>query len=186
MRKHLKALTAVAAMAWASGCGQQDPVSSLSGGSDTPAAKLVVTGNKVSGSRERLSTFSAVITPGQENPGVNAAGSGTGTFTLIQNADKTQLRFSITVSGFGGAPTAAHFHNAAAGINGGVVRTLPAKTPSSQGDGVWLYSGTWSSSDATQPLTPALLKELEAGNLYVNFHTAANPGGELRGQVKPL
>ena len=33
-------------------------------------------------------------------------------------------------------------------------------------------------------MTDAQIKELEAGKWYVNVHTAANPGGEIRGQVK--
>jgi hypothetical protein len=44
-------------------------------------------------------------------------------------------------------------------------------------------SGTWSSSDATQPFTDFLLRELIKGRLYLNAHTSANPGGEIRGQV---
>jgi hypothetical protein len=44
-------------------------------------------------------------------------------------------------------------------------------------------SGTWTSSDATQPLTDNLLRELIKGRLYLNAHTSSNPGGEIRGQV---
>jgi len=43
-------------------------------------------------------------------------------------------------------------------------------------------SGLWTSTDS-EPLTPALIDELLAGNIYINLHTAANPGGEIRGQV---
>ena len=34
-------------------------------------------------------------------------------------------------------------------------------------------------------LTPAQASDLLAGKWYVNLHTAANPGGEVRGQVAP-
>jgi hypothetical protein len=44
--------------------------------------------------------------------------------------------------------------------------------------------GTWSATDVTQPLTAALVDSLIAGKIYVNFHTTANGGGEIRGQVK--
>ena len=75
--------------------------------------------------------------------------------------------------------SAAHFHNAPIGANGGVVRDLGADFSGNTA------SGIWTSMDA-QPLTDALLKELLSGNLYVNVHTAANPGGEIRGQVVPV
>ncbi|RMF64571.1 MAG: T9SS C-terminal target domain-containing protein, partial [Bacteroidetes bacterium] len=34
-------------------------------------------------------------------------------------------------------------------------------------------------------LTDELIREFAAGNLYFNIHTAANPAGELRGQIRP-
>ena len=126
--------------------------------------------------------FSAVITGDQEVPGVTTEGSGIGTFTL--NAAKTKLSFKITVYDLS-AIAAAHFHNAASGTNGGVVRGFSASEITSMGANTWRISGVWTSSDA-QALTPALVEALEAGNLYVNFHTAAHGGGELRGQVEPL
>jgi hypothetical protein len=43
-------------------------------------------------------------------------------------------------------------------------------------------SGVWKPTDAS-PLTAALMTELLKGNLYVNVHTALNPGGEIRGQI---
>ncbi|MCC7261837.1 MAG: CHRD domain-containing protein [Candidatus Latescibacteria bacterium] len=190
MNKHTAILTAVAAMAWMFGCGQQDPVSSTSGGADSPAAKLVVSRTKAGGglgagrmqSGEGPRVFSAVITGDQEVPGVTTEGSGTGTFTL--NAAKTQLSFKITIHDLS-AIAAAHFHNAATGINGGVVRGFAASEITQIGTDTWRVNGVWTSSD-TQALTPALVQALEAGSLYVNFHTADHKAGELRGQVEPL
>jgi hypothetical protein len=34
-------------------------------------------------------------------------------------------------------------------------------------------------------MTELQLASLRAGNLYINVHTAANPGGEIRGQLNP-
>jgi len=42
--------------------------------------------------------------------------------------------------------------------------------------------GLWTSTDP-EPLTPELIAELLAGNIYFNIHSDANPGGEIRGQV---
>ncbi len=117
--------------------------------------------------------FFATLNGGQENPPVTTNATGGGMFVL--NEDQTELSYNVSVIGLSGAITASHFHNAATGVNGPVVRNIAFT------DGV--SSGVWSTTDATQPLTPALLTALLAGNLYVNVHTAANPGGEIRGQV---
>jgi hypothetical protein len=78
---------------------------------------------------------------------------------------------SVTTTGVNG--TAAHIHMAAMGVNGPVIVPL-AKTA----DGVW-------SVPAGAKLTDAQYDAFKAGNLYVNVHSAANKGGEIRGQLKP-
>ena len=103
-------------------------------------------------------------------------GSGNGTFVL--NNAQDALSFNITFEGLSSAETAAHFHNAAAGVNGGVVRHLPY--PANPKIGVWRSTD---SGTTTQPLTAFLVGELLAGRLYVNIHSAICPQGELRGQV---
>ena len=114
--------------------------------------------------------FTANLTGDQENPAVSTSATGTGSFKLTA----TGLEFDITVEGL--TFTAAHFHNGAIGVNGSVVRTITGDFTGNTA------SGIWTSTDG-QPLTPALIADLLAGNLYINVHTAANPGGELRGQV---
>jgi hypothetical protein len=95
--------------------------------------------------------------------------AGTGTFEVTLNKDNYQLHYHVVYSGLSGPATAAHFHGpAAAGANAGVV--MPFKGYTSPIDG-----------DAT--LTPAQAADLLAGLWYINVHTAANPGGEIRGQV---
>jgi hypothetical protein len=115
--------------------------------------------------------FTANLDGSQENPAVTTTATGTGTFVL--NADATELSYSITINGL--TPTAAHFHNAPAGTNGNVVKNLSFINNHA--------TGVWKSSDASQPFTDSLLSELLSGRLYVNVHTSANPGGEIRGQV---
>lgn len=116
--------------------------------------------------------FTATLTGDQENPAVASPAKGTGVFLLTDEG----LEFSITVEGLD--MTAAHFHAGPTGANGGVVRDIGADFNGRTA------SGIWKSTDA-QPLTDELIKELLSGNLYVNVHTAANPGGEIRGQVLP-
>ncbi len=106
----------------------------------------------------------------QENPGVTTNASGTA--SVILNPDAT-VTYDETVTGL--TPTAAHFHNGASGVNAGVVKSISLVNNTA--------TGTWTSADASQPLTDLLLRELVKGRLYLNAHTTANPGGEIRGQV---
>jgi len=124
--------------------------------------------------------FSATLSGDQQNPAVTTSAAGSGTFSL--NAAETDLTFNVTATGVTDF-TAAHFHNAAAATNGGVVRGFDATTEiTDDGAGNITISGTWSSTDDSA-LTEALVDELEAGNIYVNIHTTTNGSGEIRGQV---
>lgn len=69
-------------------------------------------------------------------------------------------------------PTAAHIHEGAAGANGGVAVPLN-KTG----------ANTFASA-AGAKFTPAQCDAYKKGNTYINVHSAANPGGEIRGQIK--
>jgi len=101
-----------------------------------------------------------------EVPPVKTAASGSGTISVA--ADKT-ISGSVTTTGVQG--TMAHIHTAEAGKNGPV--TIPLKA---DGDGKW-------SVPAGTKLTDDQFEALKAGKLYVNVHSAANPGGEVRAQL---
>lgn len=132
------------------------------GGSDDP---IPTSGTSTS--------FAASLDGAQETPPIiTTPATGTGSFTL--NAAKTELTFNITVNGLSGLVTFAHFHKGAAGTPGDPVRALTFAGNTA--------TGTWTRTDS-EPLTPALVTELEAGRIYVNVHTAQNPDGEIRGQV---
>ena len=103
----------------------------------------------------------------QEVPAVKSAGSGSGSITI---GDDGSVSGSVTASGF--TPTAAHIHQAAAGKNGPVI--VP-----------FTKDGDKFSAPAGSKLTPDQLKAYQAADLYVNIHSAANPGGEVRAQLKP-
>ena len=85
--------------------------------------------------------------------------------------DGMTLKWTVTYSGTTGPVTAGHFHGPAApGANAGVA--LP-------------FTGSMASPiEGSASLTQAQVDQLKAGLWYVNLHTAANPGGEIRGQVK--
>jgi hypothetical protein len=104
----------------------------------------------------------------QEVPQVNTSATGSGTITV--NADKS-VSGSIVTKGIMG--TMAHIHEAPTGKNGGVVVPL-----TKNGENGWTVP-------AGAKLSDAQYKAFKAGDLYVNVHSAANKGGEIRGQLKP-
>jgi len=104
----------------------------------------------------------------QEVPSVSTAASGNGAITV---GNDRSVSGSVTTSGISG--TGAHIHEAAAGKNGPVLISL-TKTS----DGLW-------SVPAGSKLTDAQYKSYEAGDLYVNVHSDAYKGGEIRAQMKP-
>jgi len=96
--------------------------------------------------------------------------AGTGTADLDYDAASKKLSWKITYSGLSGPATAAHFHGpAAAGANAGV--KVPIANP-----------GT-SPIEGSATLTDEQAADLMGGKYYINIHTAANAGGEIRGQV---
>jgi len=103
----------------------------------------------------------------QEVPPVKTAASGTGTISV--NADKS-VSGAVTTQSIKG--TAAHIHEGPMGKNGGVAVPMEKS-----GDNGWkLPSGA--------KLTDAQYSAFQAGNLYVNVHSAAHPDGEIRAQMK--
>ncbi len=104
----------------------------------------------------------------QEVPAVTTSASGSGMIKI--NADKT---VSGSVKTTGVTATMAHIHNGAAGKNGPVIIPL-----TKGGDGTW-------SVPAGAKLTDDQYKAFEAGDLYVNVHSAEHKGGEIRAQLKP-
>lgn len=83
---------------------------------------------------------------------------------------------------------ASHFHLAPAGENGPIVVTLYGPTAGAGRESGVLYCRTVTKADLQGLLAgmefSALLDEIDAGNIYVNVHTAAIPSGEIRGQVQ--
>ena len=127
---------------------------------------------EIRGQIQPIQTYQASLDGAQENPPVTTAGRGTGVFHFDEQI--RELSFQIVVSGLSGAITNAHIHNAPLGSNGNVVVDIK---PVLVGNVAY---GTWANMPAQ------MMQELRAGKLYVNFHTAANSGGEIRGQILPV
>ena len=119
-----------------------------------------------SGSSSAASTAS--LTGSQEDPANTSPASGTSTIKI--DADKS-ISGMVTVSGM--TPTAAHIHAGAKGTNGPVVIPLTQT------------SDTTFSVPANTKLTDEQYALYKQGNLYINVHSAAFAGGEVRTQLSP-
>lgn len=109
-----------------------------------------------------------VLSGREEVPPVTTTASGTSTIMV-----DSYMGVSGAVTTTGVVGTAAHIHQGAMGQNGPVIIPL-TKT----GDNVW-------SVPSGSKLSDAQYAAFKAGNLYVNVHSAANKGGEIRAQLKP-
>lgn len=119
--------------------------------------------------------FHADLTGSSVVPANASPGIGSGTF--VYDDVLSQLSYNIEFSGLIGAETLSHIQHAAAGVNGPIAFQFPL-TGSPK-------AGVWTAASAN-PLTPELVSELFAGNLYVNIHTNQYAGGEIRGQILPV
>ena len=112
-------------------------------------------------------TYKADMTAASETP--PATSKGTGTLTATDDTARKKLTWKGSYSGLTGDATAAHFHG-------------PADV--GQAAGVAVPINPFASPfEGSATLTDAQAADLAAGKWYVNVHTAANPKGEIRGQV---
>ena len=93
---------------------------------------------------------------------------GAGTLTATYDTGSKKLSWKGSYSDLTGPATAAHFHSGEPGKNGGVAVPITPNTSPFEGSAT---------------LTDAQAADLLAGKWYVNVHTEANKGGEIRGQV---
>jgi hypothetical protein len=128
---------------------------------------LVSSASRVPAARAETISLKADLKGSNEVPPNSSPANGTAEATL--DAETRHLSYTITFSGLSGPALGAHFHGPSeAGKNAGIV--LPFKTVQSPIEG-------------TATLTENQAADLLAGKWYANIHTAANPGGELRGQM---
>jgi hypothetical protein len=136
------------------------------------AACLIATAALATPGRAASEHFHADMTGSAEVPPTGAAGTGTADATL-DSAAKT-LDYTVTWSGLTGPAIMAHFPGPAVpGKNAGVLVPL----------GMNMTAGLTPPLHASVKLTDAQIGSLEAGLWYVNVHTPAHKGGEIRGQV---
>ena len=113
--------------------------------------------------------YKAMITPSSEVPPV-ADSQGTGQLAATYDTETHVLSYGVTYAGLTGPATMAHLHGPApVGKNAGVM--------------VPITGDLASPIKGEVKLTDEQVKALTDGDLYFNVHTAANKGGEMRGQV---
>ena len=118
--------------------------------------------------------FDAKLDTAQETTAVMGTGMEIGTAAIRMNYTFDTLWYDAQMNGLTGAITGAHFHDGAINVSGAVITGIP--TTDINGN---VISGMLTGSSLTYALTHAMLE----GNVYLNIHTAANPNGEVRGQV---
>jgi CHRD domain len=118
---------------------------------------------------QQVQPFSTIITGGEENPPTPSAATGKG--RLDYNPVTNTISYSITTAPLPSGFLAAHIHRGVVGQNGSIMFALIG--------GPTVFVGT------TTPLSTTQLADLFKGNLYVNFHSNAFSGGEIRGQIRP-
>ncbi len=133
-------------------------------------------------------TFHATLSGKEQSPPIDTPAHGRATFVLSKSGDS--LSFRLYVADIDDA-TMAHIHIAPAGQGGPVGAWLyPSHPPSVVKNGEFtgvLARGAITAADLQGPLAGKtiadLVDDIKAGNAYVNVHTKAHPGGEIRGQI---
>lgn len=151
------------------------------GGEKMPSSTSANTASKTDS--VSLTTLNAVLSGAQEVPPTASAATGTATVTI--DAARTAINVTMTTQGFTTPVTASHIHFGPLGTNGGILFSLfaaPGVFPAT-------LTKTLTSADFTPDAVHGIITFADAvnavliGNTYINVHTQANLGGEIRGQL---
>jgi Cu/Zn superoxide dismutase len=113
-------------------------------------------------------TFDGWMSGMQENPFTNSVGSGLAVATIFPGL--SDIALWMVADGMSGPIGSAHLHHAPLLTNGSVVKDLSASLMNNS----ILHLGV---------IADGVLSALLKGEIYINAHTAAYPGGEIRGQL---
>jgi len=142
---------------------------------------------------------SAALESEQEVPAVSSSARGSIRLDIDDQAE--QIEYELSYSGLQADVAQAHIHIAQPGVNGGIVLWLcegtsqsPLETtPTCPQEGS--VSGVLTAADVVAIGAPNAGQQIAAGEFaevvalirkglaYANVHTAASPGGEIRGQL---
>jgi len=122
--------------------------------------------------------YTATLNGAQQVPPVPTTGAGN--VSILLTPDLTTITISGSVSGLVGTVTAAHLHNAPAGVNGPVAQDANGNNIDYTDGLSGLSAGTVTPQTFT--VNSGFVTQLQVGNIYTNVHTTAFPNGEIRGQ----
>ncbi|MCA1826490.1 MAG: CHRD domain-containing protein [Myxococcales bacterium] len=134
------------------------------------------------GGSSSSNNYAATLAGPNEVPATTSTATGTATVTV----NGATANYTVTYSGLSGPPTASHIHVGSSTVAGPVVVPFSGLPTTASGT----FNGSFTSSDIQPQSTPVvvvtlddLVNAMKAGNAYVNIHTTANKGGEIRGQL---
>lgn len=127
--------------------------------------------------------FTATLRGESEVPAVATTATGTATFTV----NGSNLNYTVSWTGLSGNATQSHIHVAAAGATGPVRLNIcgAGGTPACPTGVTASVTGTATAANLSGITMDDLLAQARNFTAYVNVHTAANLGGEIRGQLIP-
>lgn len=130
--------------------------------------------------------FKAELAGENEVPPIESDASGEAKFEVDGSSMHYELEFEDATDML--AAAGAHIHCAPAGENGPVVVFLAGVIPGGI-DGTAEIKATLTAANIVDPACGSTIAELvesmREGRTYVNVHSAANPTGEIRGQIHP-
>jgi hypothetical protein len=131
----------------------------------------------------------ATLSGGEETPAPGLLTGAVGTATVSVDAVSEEISVTLNLFNFSTGTSAGHIHVAPRGVAGPVVVNFPIPTQRT-GD-LQLSFRVGPSAFAPNPAIGIAtmqdaIQAIVGGNAYVNIHTSANPGGEIRGQLVPV
>lgn len=136
-----------------------------------------VRGQISSDAADTIVTYVIELSALNASPAVTTPSTGVGKAVATLNKTTNMAMMIGTYQGLTGAASAAHIHAGAKGVAGPVVIPLVVtENPAAAGSGGFGFPAA--------AVTAEQIALMEAGQFYINIHTAANPGGEIRGQIE--
>jgi hypothetical protein len=156
-------------------------------------AALLMGGATIGADDDEGQEFEARLSGSEEVPPVVTSTSGKA--EIVLNEDETKAQYELKVQK-GIRVTQSHIHCAPRGVNGPIVVFLAGfHNRGWDVDGGWIENATVTDANVIPPPAGStcphvinnlrdLARAMRAGDTYVNVHTVANPGGEVRGQLR--